>query len=70
LTFGSINEPICISGVTVCAGDAILADESGVVCVPHGRLTDVIELADRILEQEALLEAQVIDGNVSSWDAI
>ena len=33
-TFGSINQPITIGGVTIGARDFVLADESGVVMVP------------------------------------
>jgi regulator of RNase E activity RraA len=69
-TFGSINQPITIQGVTIAAGDFIVADESGVLCVPQGRLAEVLELAARIAEQERVLEAQVLNGSLKSWDAV
>jgi regulator of RNase E activity RraA len=69
-TFGSINESIQIRGVTIAPRDYILADDSGVLCVPAARITEVLELADRIEAQEAKLEAQVINDAVSSWDAV
>jgi regulator of RNase E activity RraA len=69
-TFGSINEPMTIRGVTIAPRDYILADESGVVCIPAARIDEVLDLADRIEEQEAKLEAQVINDAVSSWDAV
>jgi regulator of RNase E activity RraA len=40
-TFGAINEPITIQGVTIAPRDFIIADESGVVCVPQGRFGGV-----------------------------
>jgi regulator of RNase E activity RraA len=69
-TFGSINEPITISGVTIRAGDYVLADETGVVVVPQDRIREAIDLAGKIMTQEALLEAQVVNDAVSSWDEI
>jgi regulator of RNase E activity RraA len=69
-TFGSINEPITIAGVTISPADYVLADESGIVIVPQERLREVIELSTRIMAQETLLEAQVVNDAVSSWDEI
>jgi regulator of RNase E activity RraA len=69
-TFGSINEPIAISGVTIRSGDYVLADETGVVVVPQDRIREALDLSGKIMTQEALLEAQVINDAVSSWDEI
>lgn len=69
-TFGSINEPITIAGVTIDAGDYVLADETGIVCIPQSRIQDVIALSEKIMTQESLLEAQVVNDAVSSWDDI
>jgi len=69
-TFGAINEPITIQGVTIAPRDFIVADESGVVCVPQGRFDEVIALCARIGDQERVLEAQVLNGSLESWDAV
>ena len=69
-TFGAINEPITIQGVTIAPRDFIIADESGVVCVPQGRFGEVIALCARIADQERLLEAQVLNGSLESWDEV
>ena len=69
-TFGSINEPLRIGGVVIGPGDYIVADESGVVCVPRARAGEVLELAARIERQEQLLLQQVRDDAVSSWDQV
>lgn len=69
-TFGAINQPIVIAGVTIAPRDYIVADESGVLCVPRLRLTEVLALAARIAEQERILEAQVLNGSLASWDAV
>ena len=69
-TFGSINQPIVIQGVTIAARDFIVADESGVLCIPQGRLGEVLELAARIADQERALEAQVLNESLESWDEV
>jgi regulator of RNase E activity RraA len=69
-TFGSINEPITIRGVGIAPGDFVVADDTGVVCIPAARVEDVLALAERIAEQEAALEADAIHDAVSSWDAV
>ena len=69
-TFGAINEPITIQGVTIAPRDLIVADESGVVCVPQGRFGEVIALCARIAVQERVLEAQVLNGSLESWDEV
>ena len=69
-TFGAINEPITIAGVTITPGDYVVADESGVVCVPQGRIEEALQLCARIADQEASLEAQVLNDSLASWDAV
>lgn len=69
-TFGSINEALTITGVVIEPGDCIVADESGAVRVPRARAEEVLELVARIERQERLLEAQVRDDAVSSWDQV
>ena len=69
-TFGSINEPITISGVRISRDDWIVADESGVVCVPGELAEKVIELATQISNQEIELQKMVRSGEVTSWDQL
>jgi regulator of RNase E activity RraA len=69
-TFGSFNEALQIGQVKICPNDIIVADSSGVVCIPEGRAHDILELAEKIERQEALLEDQVMNNRVQSWDEI
>ena len=69
-TFGSINEEIVVAGVAIRAGDYVLADESGAVCVPQHRAEETLGLVARIDAQERLLEQQVRDDVVASWDQV
>ncbi len=69
-TFGSINQPLTINGVVIQAGDYLVADESGAVCVPQALAEKTLELVAGIDAQEQLLEQQVRDDVVSSWDQV
>ena len=68
--FGSINQDITINGVVIQPGDYVVADESGAVCVPQARGEEILALVDRIETQERVLEQQVRDDVVSSWDEV
>ena len=68
--FGSINQAITIGGIVIGPGDYVVADESGAVCVPHARGEEIVALVDRIEAQERVLEQQVRDDAVSSWDEV
>ena len=69
-TFGWINQPVTIGAVAVAPRDFIVADESGVIVVPHGRIDEVLDLSERIAEQEAALEAQILNNALASWDDV
>ena len=67
-TFGSINEPICVTEVKICKNDIIVADQSGVVCVPKDKINEVLTLLEKISHQEYMLEDQVLRNAVQNWD--
>ncbi|MDL4817451.1 4-carboxy-4-hydroxy-2-oxoadipate aldolase/oxaloacetate decarboxylase [Actinomadura opuntiae] len=50
-TPGAVNVPVSIGGQVVRPGDAILADDDGVVCVPREEVADAVEAA-RAREQK------------------
>ncbi len=53
----SFNEVIRVGDVQVSPGDVILADINGVAIIPLGRLDEVLEAAEGILEKElAMIE--------------
>jgi regulator of RNase E activity RraA len=62
LAITGINEPISCGGVRVRPGDAILADGSGVVCVPAEHAEKVAELAERYSRDDELAAAELAKG--------
>jgi 4-hydroxy-4-methyl-2-oxoglutarate aldolase len=58
----SVNEPVCIGGVTVAAGDLVMADASGVVVVPAARAEEVIAAAELIAGREAAMAKDLLAG--------
>lgn len=59
---GGLNIPISCGGVPVMPGDAILADESGVLVIPRGEVRDVAREALRKQETGRAREATIKNG--------
>lgn len=62
LAITGINDPISCGGVRVRPGDAIVADGSGVVCVPAEHAEKVAELAERYSRDDELAAAELAKG--------
>ena len=58
----SINEPVACGGAHVSPGDVIVADGSGVVCVPAQHAERVAELAERYAADDRLAEGELARG--------
>jgi len=59
---GTVGLPVVLGGVTVEAGDVIVADNDGVVVIPLARAADVLAQLDAVRAAEAALEAKVKAG--------
>jgi 4-hydroxy-4-methyl-2-oxoglutarate aldolase len=51
-TAGAVNVPIVVGGQVVRPGDAVLADDDGVVCVPRERAREALDAGRARLEKE------------------
>jgi 4-hydroxy-4-methyl-2-oxoglutarate aldolase len=63
-TGGSVNVPIAVDGQVIRPGDAILADDDGVVVVPRERVRETVEKAEAREAKEAATRAAFLDGQL------
>jgi 4-hydroxy-4-methyl-2-oxoglutarate aldolase len=55
---GCVNVPVAIGGTVVHPGDAVVADDDGVVCVPRARAAEVAEAGrQRVAREDAARDA-------------
>jgi len=59
---GSVDVPVTVGGTLVHPGDYVIGDENGVVVIPPDLLTEVLEGAPRILEQDRVTQAAILEG--------
>lgn len=59
---GSVNVPITIGGQLVRPGDAIVADDDGVVCVPREALDRALDASQVRIEKEEAARQAFRDG--------
>jgi regulator of RNase E activity RraA len=62
LAIVGINETVACGGVRVRAGDVIVADGSGVVCIPAEHAEKIAELAGRYAQDDAEAAAELAKG--------
>lgn len=56
------NEPICIGGVTISAGDYIFADRDGVIAIPGSVANAVADRAEELINTESLVRKSILNG--------
>lgn len=63
-TLGDVNLPISCGDVLVNPGDAIVADNDGVVIVPRFNVADVIEKSQARVDRENMIRIRYADGEL------
>ena len=56
---GTVGLPITMGGVSIDAGDVVVADQDGVAIIPHQQLTQVCQTLTQVKEAEVELARQV-----------
>lgn len=64
-TPGAVNVPVVVGGVTVRPGDAVVADDDGVLVVPRADVASAIAASQARVEKEAAARAAYLEGAVS-----
>lgn len=59
----SVGEPMLMGGTRVAAGDLVVGDDDGVVCLPADRVTEVLEKASVRTEKEKMFMEQLRQGH-------
>ena len=49
----AINVPVTIRGIPIRPGDCIAGDETGIVCIPAGRLTEALAIAEELTARDS-----------------
>lgn len=58
----AFNEPVTIGDVTVCPGDYVLADGSGVCFLAAAQAAEILGVAEMVAKREALMTKAVLAG--------
>jgi 4-hydroxy-4-methyl-2-oxoglutarate aldolase len=63
-TPGAVNVPVSVGGQIVRPGDAIIADDDGVVCVPRGEVNAALAAAQARVTKEEQTRKALADGQL------
>jgi 4-hydroxy-4-methyl-2-oxoglutarate aldolase len=63
-TPGAVNVPVCVGGQVVRPGDAIIADDDGVVCVPREQVRQALAAAQARTAKEEQVRTALAGGQL------
>jgi 4-hydroxy-4-methyl-2-oxoglutarate aldolase len=63
-TLGSVNIPVVVAGQLIRPGDAVIADDDGVVVVDHSRVAEVVALGEKRVANETSKRERLAAGEL------
>jgi 4-hydroxy-4-methyl-2-oxoglutarate aldolase len=63
-TAGAVNVPVSVGGQTIRPGDALVADDDGVMVVARGRIAEALEKSQARLDKEEATRAAFREGEL------
>jgi 4-hydroxy-4-methyl-2-oxoglutarate aldolase len=63
-TLGSVNVPVVVAGQLIHPGDAVIADDDGVVVVSHSRVAEVVTLGEKRVANETAKRERLAAGEL------
>jgi 4-hydroxy-4-methyl-2-oxoglutarate aldolase len=63
-TLGSVNVPVVVAGQLIHPGDAVIADDDGVVVVAHSRIAEVVALGEKRVANETAKRERLAAGEL------
>jgi 4-hydroxy-4-methyl-2-oxoglutarate aldolase len=58
----TLGQPIQIGGLTLRAGDYVMADTDGVVIIPEGVVGEIVEKTEEVMKKESLVRRAILEG--------
>jgi 3-hexulose-6-phosphate synthase / 6-phospho-3-hexuloisomerase len=59
----ALNVPVTVGGIRVNAGDYIVGDDTGLVCIPADRLDDALRIAEELTEKDVRFSTALREGH-------
>jgi 3-hexulose-6-phosphate synthase / 6-phospho-3-hexuloisomerase len=59
----AVNVPVTVGGIRVSAGDYVVGDDTGLVCIPADRLDAALQIAEELTEKDTRFSTALREGH-------